>query len=131
MKKIITLILSVLIVATLVFMLVGCGDSSNKLSGTYEGNGLSLSFSGDSVTVEISELGARYRLVGEYEIKTTGEKQSIKFSFKDIDEEGITEGEVKVLQKLESFGNVFADSPQPLYREEKSIRISLLNFTKK
>ena len=131
MKKILTLFLTILTVATLVFALVGCGDSSKNLSGTYVGNNLTLTFSGDNVTVEITELGARYRLVGEYEIEKTGEKQSIEFSFKDIDEEGITDGEIKVLQKLASFGNVFDESSQPLYREDNSIRIGLLTFTKK
>ena len=131
MKKIISLILSTLLIATLVFALASCGEESKKLSGTYEGNGLTLTFSGDSVTVEITEHSARYRLAGGYEIEDAGEKQSIKFSFKDIDEEGITEGEIKVIQKLDSFANIFDGSKNPIYREESAIRISLHTFTKK
>ena len=128
MKKILSsLLVCVLLIASL-FALASCGDKDKTLSGTYEGNGLTLKFKGETVTVAITDLAVRYELRGEYDIDDKKGKLSIEFSFKDLDE--ASEEEAKVLLELEKFGNVF-DSTQPFEDNGKNIKIGLLTFTKK
>ncbi|MBQ3489490.1 MAG: hypothetical protein IJA86_02745 [Clostridia bacterium] len=65
MKRILSIVLAVAVLATLCLTLASCG----KLSGTYENKGMftttSLTFKGDTVTIEMGSVKAE----GTYEIK--------------------------------------------------------------
>ena len=134
MKKFLSAVLVCLLLVGSVFALAACGDEkNNKLSGTYEGHGLTLIFSGDNVTVEIIDMAVRCRLNGEYEIKDKKGKLAIEFSFDDADEEsedGYTEEQLKVIDKLESLDTDFF-TLQPFEKSGSSIKIGVLTFTKK
>ena len=80
MKRIVSMILAVAMLACVALTLVSCGPS-----GTYEGALFDLKFSGSKVTVIVGEGEDAKELKGAYEITEEDDKQYISFDF--IDEE--------------------------------------------
>lgn len=90
MKRVLSVILAVAVLACVALTLVSCGPS-----GTYEGTLFDLKFSGSSVTVIVGDGDDAKELKGTYEITEEDEKQYISFDF--IDEEEAEEDEAYVL----------------------------------
>ena len=81
MKKIITLMLSAVLIVGMMFTLVSCG---NKLSGLYEGTLIDLEFSGSKVVASLGD----EKLEGTYKIEKDDDgKKTISFDFVDTSEE--------------------------------------------
>ncbi len=124
MKRTLSLILAVAMLACVVLTLVSCGG----LSGTYEfqtiGNlgAHDLKFSGSKVTVIIGD----NELEGTYEI-TEDEEGNKKISFDFIDEDDATEDQKKVLKVVDAIlGN-----PLSLTEKDDTIKIGLSTYKKK
>ncbi len=90
MKRVLSVILAVAMLACVALTLVSCG-----LSGTYEGKLFDLKFSGSNVTVIVGEGDNAKELKGTYEITEDGDKQYISFDF--IDEEEADEDQAYIL----------------------------------
>jgi hypothetical protein len=121
MKRTLSLILAVAMLACVVLTLVSCGG----LSGTYESSlgTHELKFSGSKVTVIMGE----NELEGSYEI-TEDEEGNKKISFDFIDEEDATEDQKKVLKVVDAL----LGKPLSLVEKDDTIKIgSIFTYKKK
>ena len=95
MKRALSVILAVAMLACIVLTLVSCG-----LSGTYEGKLFDLKFKGDTVTIIVGDGENAKELKGTYEITEEDDKKYISFDF--IDEDEANEDQKAVLGVIDS-----------------------------
>ena len=124
MKRVLSMILAVAMLACVALTLVSCG-----LSGTYEGKLFDLKFSGSKVTVIVGDGEDAKELKGTYEITEDGDKQYIAFDF--IDEEEADADEAYVLK----IADAILGGKLPFSEADGTITIGsgiiALKFTKK
>ena len=125
MKRTLSLILAIAMLACVALTLVSCG-----LSGTYEGTLFDLKFSGSKVTIIVGDGENAKELQGTYEITENDDgKQYIAFDF--IDEEEADDDQKSVLKVADAI----LGSKLPFSEEDGTIKIGsgllALKFTKK
>ena len=125
MKKTISAILTVAMLACVVFTLVSCGG----LSGTYEGTVFDLKFKGDNVTIIVGEGDDEMTVKGTYKITEENDKKYISFDF--VDEDEATEEQAYVL----GIANAILSGKMAFAEEGKTITLGsglfASKFTKK
>ena len=122
MKRTLSVILAVLVLASVMLTLVSCGGPS----GTYDGALFDLKFKGDNATVIVGEGDNAKELKGTYEITENDDgKQYISFDF--IDESEATDDQKAVLDVIEKIIGT-----KVTYEEtDDGIKIGLFSFKKK